>query len=73
LRNSVNIKAYAGRYYRRPGKDKKRMQAHVEQEVPAVGQVVSAGISYAAMRMIINAHIGQCYKVVKAVIETDRA
>ncbi len=41
--------------------------------VPVVGQAVSAGISYTAMRMIINAHISQCYKVVKAVIGTDRA
>jgi len=40
--------------------------------VPVVGQAVSAGISYTAMRMIINAHIGQCYKIAKVIIETDR-
>ncbi len=40
--------------------------------VPVVGQAVSAGISYAAMRVIIHSHINQCYKVVRAVIETEK-
>jgi len=40
--------------------------------VPVIGQAVSAGISYAAMRVIIHSHINQCYKVVRAVIETEK-
>lgn len=40
--------------------------------VPVIGQAVSASISYAAMRVIIHSHINQCYKVVRAVIETEK-
>lgn len=40
--------------------------------VPLIGQAVSAGISYTAMRMLIHSHIKECFKVVRAVIEADR-
>jgi len=40
--------------------------------IPVFGQVISAGVSFSAMRIIINAHIDECYKVVKAVIMNQR-
>jgi uncharacterized protein (DUF697 family) len=39
--------------------------------VPVLGQIVAAGISFTAMRMIINSHINECYKVAKTVIEVN--
>ncbi len=42
----------------------------VVKYVPVLGQVVSAGISYTAMRFIINSHINECYKVARTVIES---
>ncbi|WP_044747291.1 hypothetical protein [Bacillus alveayuensis] len=37
--------------------------------VPFIGQAVSAGISFAAMRHLGNAHIDECYEVAKRYIE----
>ncbi|WP_051534604.1 DUF697 domain-containing protein [Deefgea rivuli] len=34
--------------------------------VPFLGSAIAAGISYGAMRMLGNAHIEDCYKVLKA-------
>jgi hypothetical protein len=45
----------------------------VMKYVPVLGQMVSAGISFAAMKMIINNHIGQCYKVAGTVVELNKA
>ncbi len=37
--------------------------------VPVAGQAVAAGISFSAMKFIINNHINHCYRVAKGVIE----
>jgi hypothetical protein len=36
--------------------------------VPVIGQMVSAGISFIAMRSIIHSHINKCYEVAGTVI-----
>ncbi len=36
--------------------------------VPVIGQVVSAGVSYTAMRVIIRRHIDECYEVASTVV-----
>ena len=36
--------------------------------VPLLGSVVSAGISFAAMRMVGNKHVDECYEVARAAI-----
>jgi hypothetical protein len=41
--------------------------------IPVLGQMVSAGISFAAMKMIVNNHISECYRVARAVIEVNKA
>ncbi|MBM5571034.1 MULTISPECIES: DUF697 domain-containing protein [Deefgea] len=38
--------------------------------VPLLGSAIAAGISYGAMRMLGNAHIEDCYQVLKA-MQTD--
>jgi uncharacterized protein (DUF697 family) len=40
--------------------------------VPVMGQVISAGISFTAMKYIIRSHINECYKVVRTVIESNK-
>lgn len=40
--------------------------------VPILGQMVSAGVSFAAMKMIINSHISACYGVARTVIEANK-
>jgi uncharacterized protein (DUF697 family) len=40
--------------------------------VPVMGQVISAGISFTAMKFIIRSHINECYKVVRTVIEANK-
>ena len=45
----------------------------VMKYIPVLGQMVSAGISFAAMKMIINNHISECYKVAGTVIEVNKA
>ncbi|HEY3277070.1 MAG TPA: hypothetical protein VGJ94_10655 [Syntrophorhabdaceae bacterium] len=42
----------------------------VVKYIPLIGQIVSAGISYTAMRLIVNSHIKECYKVAQAVLES---
>ncbi|MCX5814156.1 MAG: hypothetical protein NT178_16675 [Proteobacteria bacterium] len=37
--------------------------------IPILGQVISAGIGFVGMKMIIRSHINECYSVVKTVIE----
>ncbi|MCX8110799.1 MAG: hypothetical protein N3D15_06080 [Syntrophorhabdaceae bacterium] len=37
--------------------------------VPVAGQVISAGISFGAMKLIINKHINDCYKVARELID----
>jgi uncharacterized protein (DUF697 family) len=44
----------------------------VMKYVPVLGQIVAAGISFTAMKMIINRHINECYKVAKTVMEANR-
>jgi uncharacterized protein (DUF697 family) len=44
----------------------------VMKYVPVLGQMVSAVISFAAMKIIINNHISECYKVARAVLETNK-
>jgi len=39
--------------------------------VPLIGQAISAGISYTAMRFIIHSHINECYQVAKAFVEAE--
>jgi uncharacterized protein (DUF697 family) len=36
----------------------------VAKYIPFIGSLVSAGISYGAMKIVINMHINQCYNVV---------
>lgn len=38
--------------------------------VPVLGQIVAAGISFTAMKVIIGNHINQCYDVAKTVMES---
>ena len=45
----------------------------VAKYVPIIGQVVSAGISYAAMRLIIRSHINECCRVAETVIQKRNA
>jgi uncharacterized protein (DUF697 family) len=40
--------------------------------IPVLGQAISAGISFTAMRMIIRSHVNECYKVAKTVIEANK-
>ena len=40
--------------------------------VPVIGQAISAGISFTAMRFIIHSHIDECYKVAGAAMESRR-
>ena len=52
----------------------KKMGVHlttkqVAKYFPIVGQAISAGISYTAMRFIIHSHINECCKVARTVIE----
>ncbi len=41
----------------------------VARYVPVIGQAISAGISFTAMRFIIHCHINECYKVAGAAME----
>ena len=36
--------------------------------VPLVGQAISVGISFTAMKLILNAHINSCYAVAKGLV-----
>ncbi|MCX5817132.1 MAG: hypothetical protein NTX75_13000 [Proteobacteria bacterium] len=44
----------------------------VMKYVPVLGQAISAGISFTAMRFIIRSHINECYKVARTVIEANK-
>lgn len=45
----------------------------VAKYMPLIGQVVSAGISYGGMMLVIRHHINECHKVARMVIDrTDR-
>lgn len=39
--------------------------------IPVLGQLVSASISFAAMKIIANAHINDCHEVAKELIEKN--
>ncbi|MDF2792121.1 MAG: hypothetical protein K0S80_5223, partial [Neobacillus sp.] len=41
----------------------------VAKYVPFVGQAVSAGISFGAMKYLGNSHIDECYEVCRRIIE----
>lgn len=41
----------------------------VARYVPVIGQVISAGISYGAMRLIIRSHINECCRVAETVMQ----
>jgi uncharacterized protein (DUF697 family) len=45
----------------------------ITKYVPIVGQAISAGISYTAMRLIIRSHVGKCCRVAETVIEAKEA
>ncbi|MNP86084.1 hypothetical protein D3C76_1861170 [compost metagenome] len=45
----------------------------VAKFVPFVGQAVSAGISFGAMKYLGNSHIEECYEVCKKIIEAEQA
>ena len=44
----------------------------VTKFIPFVGQAVSAGISFGAMKYLGNSHIDECYEVCKRIIEAKR-
>ncbi len=44
----------------------------VTKFIPFVGQAVSAGISFGAMKYLGNSHIDECYEVCKRVIEMKK-
>ena len=43
----------------------------VAKYVPIVGQAVSAGISFGAIKYLGNSHINECYEVCKRSIELE--
>lgn len=45
----------------------------VARYVPIVGQAAAAGLSFSAMKFLGNAHIEDCYRVIKQVLETQPA
>lgn len=44
----------------------------VVKYVPIIGQVAAAGISFAAMKMVGNSHVDDCYVVVKKYLESNK-
>lgn len=40
--------------------------------VPLIGQAAAAGLSFSAMKLLGNAHIEDCYRVVKQVLENQQ-
>ena len=44
----------------------------VARYVPIIGQAVSAGLSYTAMRLIIRSHINECHRVARTVMQQAR-
>ncbi|KUP03884.1 hypothetical protein Q73_16750 [Bacillus coahuilensis m2-6] len=44
----------------------------VTKYVPFIGQAVSAGISFGAMKYLGNSHIDECYEVCKRIIEMKK-
>ena len=44
----------------------------VARYVPIIGQAVSAGLSYTAMRLIIRSHINDCHRVARTVMQQAR-
>lgn len=45
----------------------------VTKFIPFVGQAVSAGISFSAMKYLGNSHIDECYEICKRLIEMDQS
>lgn len=45
----------------------------VTKFIPFVGQAVSAGISFGAMKYLGNSHIDECYEVCKRVIQKEQS
>ncbi|WP_178113051.1 hypothetical protein [Acerihabitans arboris] len=45
----------------------------VTRYVPIIGQAAAAGLSFSAMKFLGNAHIDDCYRVIKQVLETQPA
>lgn len=45
----------------------------VSKFIPFVGQAVSAGISFGAMKYLGNSHIDECYEVCKRIIEKQQS
>jgi hypothetical protein len=45
----------------------------VTKFIPFVGQAVSAGISFGAMKYLGNSHIDECYAVCKQVIDMQQS
>ncbi|WP_413739380.1 hypothetical protein ACL2XQ_14955 [Sodalis sp. RH14] len=43
----------------------------VARYVPIIGQAAAAGLSFSAMKVLGNAHIEDCYEVLKQVLETQ--
>jgi hypothetical protein len=44
----------------------------VARYVPIIGQAVSAGLSYTAMKLIIRSHINECHRVARTVMQQTR-
>lgn len=44
----------------------------VTKFIPILGQAVSAGISFGAMKYLGNSHIDECYEICKRIIETKK-
>jgi hypothetical protein len=39
---------------------------------PVLGQAISAGTGFTAMKMIVNNHINECYRVARIVVATNK-
>ena len=44
----------------------------VVKYIPVIGQIASAGISFAAMKYVGNSHINECYQIVHQILEAKQ-
>jgi uncharacterized protein (DUF697 family) len=45
----------------------------VAKYIPILGQLVSASISFGAMKIVANSHINDCYEIAKEIIEKNKS
>lgn len=45
----------------------------VAKYIPIFGQIVSASMSFGTMKIVLNSHINDCYKVAKEIIEKNNS